>query len=98
MQVGIENTMTHSSIRGYLSSINYHHFDYRPDSGHGVIKLIFPSRVQTRHVASLPAPKNDNSSIKIDFENTLSDYTLTFTCNQLIISALTTSGTSSWGQ
>ncbi|BAZ07996.1 hypothetical protein NIES3974_46640 [Calothrix sp. NIES-3974] len=24
------------------SSINYHYSDYRPDSGHGVIKRIFP--------------------------------------------------------
>ncbi|BAZ05827.1 hypothetical protein NIES3974_24820 [Calothrix sp. NIES-3974] len=47
--------------------INYHYFDYRPDSGHGVTKLIIPSRVQTQHVASLPIPKKDNSSIKIDF-------------------------------
>ncbi len=55
------------NLRGCLSSINYHYFDYRPDPGNGVIKLIFPSRVQMRHVASFPIPKNDNSSIKIDF-------------------------------
>ncbi|BAZ06620.1 hypothetical protein NIES3974_32810 [Calothrix sp. NIES-3974] len=57
IEYSIQHFAPYARLRGCLSSINSHYFDYRPDSGDGVIKLIVPSRVQTRHVASLPIPQ-----------------------------------------